>query len=284
LSAPSLLRLVISCPDRPGIVSGVSRFLFEAGANIVTSDQYSTDPEDGTFFLRMEFALAPDKREGLGERFGMKVAEPLGMTWRLWDSARPKRVSVLVSRYDHCLLDLLWRWRRRELEADIVQVISNHPDLREDVELFEVPYHHVSVQKERKAEAEAEMFELLDGSSDFVVLARYMQILSGEFLERLALPVINIHHSFLPAFAGANPYARAKDRGVKLVGATAHYVTEELDAGPIIEQDVMRVTHRDDAAGLERLGADVERLVLARAVQAHCQDRVVRHGNTTVVF
>jgi formyltetrahydrofolate deformylase len=270
-AAPGLLRLLISCPDRPGIVAGVSRFLYENGANIVRSDQYSTDPEGGTFFLRMEFALAPEKRDGLAERFGLKVAEPLDMTWRLWDSARPKRISVLVSRYDHCLLDLLWRWRRGELEAEIVQVISNHPDLQADVQLFDVPYHHVPVQKERKAEAEAELLELLDGCCELV-------------LERLAVPVINIHHSFLPAFAGANPYRQAKERGVKLVGATAHYVTEELDAGPIIEQDVMRVTHRDDVDGLARLGADVERLVLSRAVQAHCQDRVLRHGDTTVVW
>jgi formyltetrahydrofolate deformylase len=283
-AAPGLLRLLISCPDRPGIVAGVSRFLYESGANIVRSDQYSTDPEGGTFFLRMEFALAPDRRDGLAERFGMKVAEPLDMTWRLWDSARPKRISVLVSRYDHCLLDLLWRWRRGELEAEIVQVISNHPDLREDVELFEVPYHHVPVEKGHKEEAEARQLELLDGCCDLVVLARYMQVLSPTFLDRVGVPVINIHHSFLPAFAGANPYRRAKERGVKLVGATAHYVTEELDAGPIIEQDVMRVTHRDDAAGLAQLGADVERLVFARAVQAHCQDRVLRHGGTTVVF
>jgi formyltetrahydrofolate deformylase len=279
-----LLRLLISCPDRPGIVASVSRFLFEAGANIVRSDQYSTDPEGGTFFLRMEFALAPEKRDGLGERFGLKVAEPLGMTWRLWDGARPKRISVLVSRYDHCLLDLLWRWRRRELEGDIVMVISNHPDLREDVELFDVPYHHVPVERGRKAQAEAKLLELLDGSCDLVVLARYMQILSAEFLERLAVPVINIHPSFLPAFAGANPYRQAKERGVKLVGATAHYVTEDLDAGPIIEQDVMRVTHRDHVNALAQLGADVERLVLARAVQAHCEDRVLRHRDTTVVF
>ena len=283
-AAPGLLRLLISCPDRPGIVAGVSRFLYESGANIVRSDQYSTDPEGGTFFLRMEFALAPERRDGLAERFGMKVAEPLDMTWRLWDSARPKRISVLVSRYDHCLLDLLWRWRRGELEAAIVQVISNHPDLREDVQLFELPYHHVPVEKGHKEEAEARQLELLDGCCDLVVLARYMQVLSPEFLDRVGVPVINIHHSFLPAFAGANPYQRAKERGVKLVGATAHYVTEELDAGPIIEQDVMRVTHRDDAAGLAQLGADVERLVFARAVQAHCQDRVLRHGGTTVVF
>ena len=279
-----LLRLLISCPDRPGIVARVSRFLYEAGANIVRSDQYSTDPEGGTFFLRMEFALAQDKREGLAERFGLRVAEPLGMTWRLWDAARPKRISVMVSRYDHCLLDLLWRWRRGQLDAQIVMVISNHPDLREDAGLFDVPYHHVPVEKDHKAEAEARQLDLLDGRCELVVLARYMQILSPEFLDRVGVPVINIHHSFLPAFAGANPYARAKERGVKLVGATSHYVTEELDAGPIIEQDVMRVSHRDDADALAHLGADVERLVLGRAGQAHPQDRVLRHGATRVVF
>ncbi|MBV9414658.1 MAG: formyltetrahydrofolate deformylase, partial [Solirubrobacterales bacterium] len=191
---------------------------------------------------------------------------------------------VLVSRYDHCLLDLLWRWRRGQLDAEIVMVISNHPDLREDVELFAVPYHHVRVEKDRKQEAEAKLLELVDGCCDMIVLARYMQILSGEFLDRVGVPIINIHHSFLPAFAGANPYRQAKEHGVKLVGATAHYVTEELDAGPIIEQDVMRVSHRDDVDALAQLGADVERLVLARAVQAHCEDRVLRHGNTTVVF
>lgn len=281
---PSLLRLLISCPDRPGIVAAVSRFLYEAGANIVRSDQYSTDPEGGTFFLRMEFALAPDKREGLAERFGLKVAEPFGMTWRLWDAARPKRIAVLVSRYDHCLLDLLWRWRRSELEAEIVMVISNHPDLREDVKLFDVPYHHVAVEKGRKPEAESEMLELLDGSCDLVVLARYMQILSGDFLDRLAVPVINIHHSFLPAFAGAGPYERAKQRGVKLIGATAHYATEDLDEGPIIEQDVARVSHRDTVEDLRRRGADIERTVLSRAVAWHCQDRVLLDGRTAIVF
>jgi formyltetrahydrofolate deformylase len=281
---PGLLRLLISCPDQAGIVARLSRFLYEAGANIVRSDQYSTDPSGGTFFLRMEFALDPGKREGLAERFGLRVAEPFGMTWRLWDAARPKRITVMVSRYDHCLLDLLWRWRRRQLGAEIVMVISNHPDLRDDAALFDVPYHHVPVEKDRKEEAEAKQLALLDGCCDLVVLARYMQVLSPEFLDRVGVPIINIHHSFLPAFAGANPYARAKERGVKLVGATAHYVTEELDEGPIIEQDVMRVSHRDDADELAQLGADVERLVLARAVQAHCEDRVIRHGNTTVVF
>jgi formyltetrahydrofolate deformylase len=191
---------------------------------------------------------------------------------------------VLVSRYDHCLLDLLWRWRRGELDADIGLVASNHPDLREAVEAFGLPYHHVPVEKGKKPEAEAALLDLIAGGFDLVVLARYMQIVSGDFLERVEAPVINIHHSFLPAFAGAGPYERAKERGVKLVGATAHYVTEELDAGPIIEQDVIRVSHAEPATELERLGSDIERAVLARAVKWHCEDRVLRNGTTTVVF
>jgi formyltetrahydrofolate deformylase len=278
------LRLLVSCPDRPGIIAAVSRFLFEAGGNIVRSDQYSSDPVGGTFFLRMEFTLPEDRHVGLAERFGLAIAEPFQMTWRLWDEAQPKRLAVLVSRYDHCLQDLLWRWRRSELGADIVLVASNHPDLREDVEAVGVPYHHVPVEKGRKPEAESELLDLLSGRCDVVVLARYMQILSGDFLDRVGVPVINIHHSFLPAFAGAAPYEQARERGVKIIGATAHYVTEELDAGPIIEQDVIRVSHRDDAAMLARFGSDIERSVLARAVQWHCADRILRHGNTTVVF
>jgi formyltetrahydrofolate deformylase len=281
----SRLRLLVACPDRPGIVSAVAGFLFEQGANIVRSDQHSSDPEGGDFFLRMAFTLPPDRSPGdLGERFGLAVAERFGMRWRLWDAARPKRMAILVSREEHCLLDLLWRSRRGDLEAEVVLVASNHPDSRADVEGFGVPYHHVPVVRDRKPEAEAELLRLLAGKCDLVVLARYMQILSGEFLDRLGVPVINIHHSFLPAFVGAAPYAQARARGVKLIGATAHYVTEDLDAGPIIEQDVIRVSHRDDVAALTRLGADIERIVLARAVQWHCEDRVIRHGTTTVVF
>jgi formyltetrahydrofolate deformylase len=280
----SVMRLLVSCPDRPGIVSAVAGFLFEAGANILRSDQYSSDPEDGTFYLRMEFSLPAEGREELAERFGLAVAERFEMNWRFWDSAVPKRVAVLVSRHDHCLQELLLRWRRDELSAEIAFVASNHPDLREEVESFGLDYHHVPVEKGRKPEAEARLLELVKGECDLVVLARYMQILSGEFLERMGVPVINIHHSFLPAFAGAGPYERAKDRGVKLIGATAHYVTEELDAGPIIEQDVARVSHRDDVAALVRRGADIERAVLARAVRWHCEDLVLRPGNTTVVF
>jgi formyltetrahydrofolate deformylase len=277
-------RLLVWCADQPGIVSAVSSFLFEAGANIVQSDQHTSDPEGGQFFLRMEFTLEGEPLSELSERFANEVAARFDMGFRFWDASERKRMALLVSRYDHCLLDLLWRWKRGELEAEIALVASNHPDLRPDVEFFGLPYYHVPVDKENKGAAEEKLLSLLVGDCDLVVLARYMQILSGSFLERVGVPVINIHHSFLPAFAGAGPYARAKERGVKLIGATAHYVTEELDAGPIIEQDVIRVSHRDSVAELEQQGADIERTVLARAVQWHCQDRVIRHGNTTVVF
>jgi formyltetrahydrofolate deformylase len=279
-----LMRLLVSCPDQPGIIAAVSRFLFESGANIVTSAQHSSDPEGGQFFLRMEFTLPATRREGIADRFGLRVAQPFEMNWRMWDSAQRKRVAILVSRSEHCLLDLLWRWRRGELEAEIVLVASNHEDARADVQGFGLPYHHVPVSTETKPDAERRLLEILDGACDVVVFARYMQIVSGEFLKRLGVPIINIHHSFLPAFAGAEPYQQAKERGVKLIGATAHYVTEELDAGPIIEQDVIRVSHRDDVATLARRGADIERIVLARAVEWHCQDRVLRSGDTTVVF
>jgi formyltetrahydrofolate deformylase len=281
---PAITRLLVRCADRPGIVSAVSSFLFDAGANIVRSDQYTNDPQGGAFFLRMEFTLPAPARAGLEDRFGAVVGDPFEMDWQMWDAARRKRVAILVSRYEHCLLDLLWRWRRGELEGEVVMVASNHEDARGDVDAFGIPYHHVPVEKGRKQEAEEQLLELLAGDCDVVVLARYMQILSGDFLGRVGVPLINIHHSFLPAFEGAGPYERARERGVKMIGATAHYVTEELDAGPIIEQDVVRVSHRDDAETLTRYGADIERTVLARAVQWHLQDRVLVDGNRTVVF
>jgi formyltetrahydrofolate deformylase len=289
---PPITRLTISCPDQPGIVAATSRFLTEAGANIVHSDQHTTDPRDGTFFMRMEFdlELTPEQRSELETRFAREVGEPLAMQWRMWDAGEPKRVAILVSRQDHCLLDLLWRWRRGQLQMDVRLVASNHPDLRADVESFGVPYAHVPVEPERKDDAERQLLGLLlDERVDLVILARYMQILSADFLQRLTVdgapvPLINIHHSFLPAFAGAAPYAQAKERGVKLIGATAHYVTEGLDEGPIIEQDTVRVSHRDDVPALMRLGTDIERAVLARAVQWHCEDRVLIAGETTVVF
>jgi formyltetrahydrofolate deformylase len=279
-------RLLITCPDRHGIVAAVAGFLADSGANIISSDQHSTDPEGGEFFMRMEFNLAQGDLASLGHAFEQEVAERLDMRWRLTDAGRPKRMAVLVSREDHCLVDLLWRHRRGDLDAEIALVASNHPDLRADVEGFGIPYHHVPVNRThppRKAESEARLLELLR-DVDVVVLARYMQILTGEFLEALGLPVINIHHSFLPAFAGANPYQRAFERGVKIIGATAHYVTEELDAGPIIEQDVARVSHREHPETMVRLGRDIERTVLSRAVKWHLEDRVLVHGNRTVVF
>ena len=279
-------RLLVSCPDRPGIIAAISRFLYEREANIVSSDQHSTDPEGGLFFLRMEFIVdrLTVSREALEREFAAEVAGPLGMSWRLRFLDNVPRVAIMVSREDHCLLDLLWRWRRAELDCQIGLVVSNHPDLRADVEGFGLPYEHVPVERGRKPEAEARQLELLAGRFDLVVLARYMQILSGDFLERVGAPVINIHHSFLPAFAGADPYRRAAERGVKIIGATAHYVTEELDAGPIIEQDIERVSHRDNPRALAHIGRDVERVVLARAVRWHLEDRVLVHENRTVVF
>jgi formyltetrahydrofolate deformylase len=285
-SAVGAVRLLVTCADRRGIVAAVSGFLAEHGANIVTSDQHTTDPKGGRFFLRMEFHLEDADADpmALERAFAAEVAGPLGMSWRLWPADRPKRMAILCSRHDHCLLDLLWRWRAGEYDATIPLVVSNHPDLQEAVETFDVPFACVPVTRDTKAQAERRMLELLRGEVDVVVLARYMQILSGDFLEALGIPVINIHHSFLPAFAGADPYRRAYDRGVKLIGATAHYVTEELDAGPIIEQDVQRVCHRDDVAGLTGIGRDIERTVLARAVRYHLEDRVLVHDAKTVVF
>jgi len=273
-------RLLVACPDRHGIIAAVSGFLSDADANVLSSDQHSTDPEGGTFFMRMEFRLEglPERRDELERAFSERVAEPLEMRWHFAYGDQRKRTAILASREEHCLLDLLWRWRRGELETDVVAVISNHPDHAQDVAGFGVPYHHVPTP------AEDRMLELLAGNVDVVVLARYMQILSRDFLERVAVPVINIHHSFLPAFIGAHPYRRARERGVKIIGATAHYVTEELDSGPIIEQDVGRVSHRQNVEELERIGRDIERVVLARAVAWHLQDRVLVHESRTVVF
>jgi len=275
MAVEDVVRLLVSCPDTRGIVAAVSTFLFERGANIVTADQHSTDIADGRFFLRMEFALTVDRDE-LEAAFEREVAARFVMDWRFEYPADRKRVAIFASREDHCLLDLLWRWRREELVMDVVAVVSNHDLLRRVVDPFGVPYHQVA--------DEAEQLELLAGRVDLVVLARYMQILSGAFLGGLGVPVINIHHSFLPAFVGGNPYRRAHERGVKLIGATAHYATTELDEGPIIEQDVERVSHRQNVDDLVRIGRDIERIVLARAVAAHLDDRVLVYENRTVVF
>jgi len=278
--------LLIRCADRPGIVSAVSTFLFHHGANVVDLDQHSTEETPGTYFMRLEFQTegldVPLPR--LGELFGAEVGRPMAMEWRLSSHAERRRVAVLVSRHDHALLDLLWNWRRGDLRAEIPVVVSNHPDLRSEVESFEVPFLHVPNDRTIRAAAEERMLEALEGRADLLVLARYMQVLSPGFVDRFPGRIINIHHSFLPAFAGADPYRQAYQRGVKVVGATAHYVTAELDGGPIIDQDVARVSHRDSVDDLRALGRDLERRVLFRAVRWHCEDRILVHGNKTIVF
>jgi formyltetrahydrofolate deformylase len=278
--------LIVDGPDQSGIVAQVAALLSRNQSNIVSLDQYSSDVEGGRFFQRVvfhrpEFAVARDEIEA----DLAATLEPLGLSWTLNDLSIPKRMAILASKDDHCLLDLLWRHRRGELPVNIPMVIANHTTTAEDVRSFGVPFFHVPSQAgPDKSASEAEILRLLQGNVDFVVLARYMQILSDDFLTKLGVPVINIHHSFLPAFIGANPYRKAKERGVKLIGATSHYVTEDLDEGPIIEQDVVRVTHADTADDLRRRGADVERAVLSRAVLWHAQDRVIRTGNHTIVF
>ncbi|MFE5323875.1 formyltetrahydrofolate deformylase [Paenibacillus sp. NPDC056579] len=278
-------RMLVSCPDQPGIVAAVSRFLYEHGANIVQSDQYTMDPEGGLFFIRIEFDLEnlDERREKLKEDFAV-VAQQFQMQWSINRAGRKKRLAIFVSKEDHALLELLWQWQAGDLQADIAMVISNHNDMRAMVESFDIPFHHIPVTAATKEEAERQQLELVSGQVDAVVLARYMQIITPKFIEHFPNRIINIHHSFLPAFVGGKPYAQAHNRGVKIIGATAHYVTEELDGGPIIEQDVQRVSHRDNVDDLKRIGRHIERIVLARAVSWHVEDRVIVHGNKTVVF
>ena len=279
--------LIVHGADQPGIVAAVSALITRNGGNIVAFDQYSDDPTGGAYFQRVVFHRPgfAAARAAIEADLAATLAEGFDLHWTLTDQSVPKRMAILASKQDHCLLDLLWRHRRGELPVTIPMVISNHTTSAEDVRSFGVPFHHVpSVAGADKSASEDRIVELLAGSVDVVVLARYMQILSPSFLERVGVPVINIHHSFLPAFIGAEPYKKAKERGVKLIGATSHYVTGDLDEGPIIEQDTVRVTHADSAAELARRGADVERQVLSRAVLWHAEDRIIRHGNHTIVF
>ncbi|WP_034338338.1 formyltetrahydrofolate deformylase [Deinococcus misasensis] len=276
-------RLLIHCPDQPGIVAAVSGFLTQQGCNIIHADQHATAKSGGEFFMRIEFERGKASGDILKGAF-QAIGDQFSMVWSMsFDEV--KRMAILVSKYDHCLLDLLWRQRRGELDVEIPLIISNHPDLQKDAEFFGVPFYHLPVTKNNKQEQEQRIHELmLEHRVDFAVLARYMQILSPELVGKWPNRIINIHHSFLPAFIGAKPYHSAFQRGVKIIGATAHYVTNDLDEGPIIEQDVVRVSHRQAIEELVRLGGDIERQVLARAVRWHVEERILVYANKTVVF
>lgn len=278
-------KLLISCPEKPGIISTVTNFLLEHKANIVHFDQHTTDPQAGVFFMRIEFDLEDfDSSFEKLEQDLHVLARDYALDWNLSSKKQIKRMAIFVSKADHALMELIWRWKSKEIPVDIPMVISNHADLKEIVESYGIPFYHIPMSKETKEDAEQKALELLKGKVDFIVLARYMQILSPNFISKYPNQIINIHHSFLPAFVGANPYVRAFNRGVKLIGATAHYVTNDLDEGPIIEQDVQRINHRYTAEDLKMAGRHVERKVLAEAVSWHVEDKVIVHGNKTIVF
>jgi len=278
------LVLILSCPDRPGIVAAVSAFLLEKGQNILDAQQFS-DVETGRFFMRVVFDPAGADGATLRSAFEA-LAASLAMDWTIRDRKARRRVMILASQTDHCLADLIWRWRQGELPMDITAVVSNHPaSTFPHTDLQGLAFHHLPVTPETKSDQEAALWRLVEQTgTELVILARYMQVLSDDLSTRLAGRCINIHHSFLPGFKGARPYHQAHARGVKLIGATAHFVTPDLDEGPIIEQDVERISHRDTPAALVRKGRDIERRVLARAVRWVLEDRVLPNGRKTVVF
>lgn len=277
--------LLINCPDRKGLVAAIADFLYRHDANIVHADQHQ-DAENNLFLMRVEwtldgFGIAP---ESFDQAFA-PIAERFQMQWQLKLSQQRPRIAIMVSHYDHCLVDLLYRHQSGELACDIPLIISNHRDTQRLAEFYGIPFHFIEVTKDNKAQAEAAQFALFDQHNiDLIVLARYMQILSPAFVKRYPQRIINIHHSFLPAFIGARPYHRAFERGVKLIGATSHYVTEVLDEGPIIEQDLMRVSHRDQIEDLIQKGRDLEKVVLSRAVRWHVENRILLYANKTVIF
>ncbi len=280
------IRLLINCPDHRGLIASVSSFIALHNGNILSADQHVSHARNGTFFMRMEIE---SQGFGLGRDEFDAAFAPLArqheMSWRVGFTDRPKRMAILVSKQGHCLIDMLWRWEAGELDAEIPLVISNHADLAPKIQAHGIPFHHLPVTKETKAAHEAKVEALLrEHEIDLVVLARYMQILSPQLLSSYSRPIINIHHSFLPAFVGASPYDQAYARGVKIIGATAHYVTAELDGGPIINQDIAHISHRDGVDDMVRIGREVERRVLAQAVRWHLEDRVLMDGNRTVVF
>lgn len=277
--------LLITCPDQKGIVAAIADFLYRHDANILHADQHQ-DAENNLFLMRVEWDLsgAAIAADDFGKHFS-PIAERFQMQWQLKLSQKRTRLAIMVSQYDHCLADLLHRHQGGELACDIPLIISNHRDTERLAGFYGIPFHHIEVTKENKAEAEAKQFALFDRYQiDLIVLARYMQILSPEFVKRYPQRIINIHHSFLPAFIGARPYHRAYERGVKLIGATSHYVTEVLDEGPIIEQDIARISHRDQVEDLIQKGRDLERIVLSRAVRWHIENRILPYANKTVIF
>ncbi|QTN01045.1 formyltetrahydrofolate deformylase [Sediminibacillus dalangtanensis] len=279
-------RLLIHCPDQPGIVSAVSEFLYQQGANIIESNQYTTDPAGGEFFMRVVFEAEqlPAIQKELEQKF-QAIAHSFQMDWRFSYVYQIKRMAIFVSKELHCLRELLWEWQSGDLIADIPLVISNHEDARGIVESLGIPFYHIPANKDIRKQVEAKQLELLkEFDIDVIVLARYMQILTPDFVAANKNKIINIHHSFLPAFVGANPYERAYQRGVKLIGATSHFVTDELDEGPIIEQDISRVDHRDNSEAMKKIGQSIERSVLARAVKWQLEDRIIVHQNKTIVF
>ncbi|MEO2082869.1 MAG: formyltetrahydrofolate deformylase [Desulfurobacteriaceae bacterium] len=277
--------LLISCPDRKGILARITSFIAENGGNILHADQH-IDFQKEIFFMRIEWTLDGFKisKDRIEEAFS-PIAREFSMNYQLHFSSEVQNVAIFVSRYDHCLYELLYRFKAGELKGNLKFVISNHTDLRPVVEMFGVPFYYFPKTKENKLEVEEKEIELLKGEGiDLIVLARYMQILSERFVNEFRNRIINIHHSFLPAFVGAKPYQRAYERGVKIIGATSHYVTEELDQGPIIEQDVVRVSHRDTVDDLIRKGRDLEKIVLARAVRWHLENKILVYDNKTVIF
>lgn len=279
-------RLLVKCPNKRGIVAALSKFLFDHGADIIESSQYSSDDESNMFYIRFEYYCEDllAKRERMENDFN-KLAEEFLMDYDFTYKKNRKRSAIFVSKEIHCLLELLWEWQSGDLDTDIPLVISNHETAREIVEPLGIPYYYIPANKDIRKEVEAKQIELMEKYDiDVLILARYMQILTPDFVKRFPNKIINIHHSFLPAFIGARPYERAYERGVKLIGATSHYVTNDLDEGPIIEQDIERVDHRDNIPTLKKIGQQVERRVLARAVKWHLQDRIIVKDNKTIVF
>ncbi len=277
--------LLITCPDAKGIVAGIADFLHQYNANILHADQHQ-DAENNLFLMRVEWDLTEFKLDkAVISQYFEPIAEKFSMQWQLNFSAQKTRIAILVSQYDHCLVDLLHRHKNGELDCEIPLIISNHLETKPLADFYGIDFHHIVVSKENKVQAESAQFKLFDVHKiDLMVLARYMQILSPDFVKRYPQKIINIHHSFLPAFIGAKPYHRAFERGVKLIGATAHYVTEVLDEGPIIEQDIARISHRDQVDDLIQKGRDLERVVLSRAVRWHIDNRVLPYANKTVIF